>query len=29
MLLGLFVVGTGYKGYFWTKEGLISSMLGY
>jgi len=29
VLLGLFVVGTGYRGHFWTKEGLVSGVLGY
>jgi len=29
MLLGLSIIRTGYRGYFRTKEGLISGVLGY
>jgi len=29
VLLGLFVVGINYKGYFLTKEGLTNGVLGY
>jgi len=29
MLLGLFIIGINYKGYFLTKEGLANGVLGY
>jgi len=29
VLLGLSIVKTSYRGYLWTKEGLISGILGY
>jgi len=29
VLLGLSVVRTNYRGYFLTKEGLVSGVLGY
>jgi hypothetical protein len=29
VLLGLSIIGTNYRGYFLTKEGLISGVLGY